>query len=125
MKRLAVILLLAGCAAPALTDVTMVNLDGVDYPVRRVAAEPLGPTGQFDVFTDENGNQVEVFPPDPATMGAAPALRVGGTSDLDTAIRVMAQFCDRPYDEVKDYGAYGDPVWTDPDTGEVVFWLEC
>lgn len=54
-----------------------------------------------------------------------PAVRIGGTADLDTAIRVLAAVCGFDYAKVKDWGAYGDPVWTDPRNGEIVFWTTC
>ena len=53
------------------------------------------------------------------------AVRMGGTRDRQTAIRVLAAACGFDYDRVKDWGAYGDPVWTDPRNGEIVFWTTC
>jgi hypothetical protein len=109
MKPLMVAAVLAGCST---MQPELITMNGVEYPVRRVAAESLAPA-MLMVSGSAQGAMAE------------PALRIGGTTDLDTAILVMAQVCDRPYDEVKHYGAYGDPVWTDPATGEVVFWVDC
>ena len=121
MKLLAVVWALAGCAT---TEVTMVRMDNATYPMCRVAAESLNPTRPPVSVTQADGSVVAALV-DPSVIWAEPALCIVGTPDPDTAIRVMAKFCDRPYAEVADYGAYGDPVWTDPATGQVVFWLEC
>ena len=111
---------------PALAErVFKVTLDGQTYTARVVTDEPSGhlrvPAGEVDA----NGNYVE---PEPIPLDAGPFeddVRIGGADDTDTAIRVLAAVCGFDYAKVKDWGAYGDPVWKDPRNGEIVFWTTC
>jgi hypothetical protein len=111
---------------PALAErLFKVTFDGQTYTARVVTDEPSGhlrvPAGEVD----ENGSFIE---PEPIPLDAGPfedAVRIGGTTEVDTAIKVLAAVCGFDYEEVKDWGAYGDPVWTDPRTGEIVFWTSC
>jgi hypothetical protein len=89
-----------------------VTLDGESYTARVVTGEP-------------SGHQRPGLEGDLKAGPFEPAVRVGGTTDRDIAIRVLAAACGFDYDRVKDWGAYGDPVWTDPRNGEIVFWTTC
>lgn len=111
---------------PALAErVFKVTLDGQSYTARIVTDEPSGHLRVPASEVDANGYVIE---PDPIPLDAGPfedAVRIGGAADTDTAIRVLAALCGFDYERVKDWGAYGDPVWHDERTGEIVFWTDC
>ncbi|MEO8531028.1 MAG: hypothetical protein ABI459_07380 [Deltaproteobacteria bacterium] len=103
----------AAAQAERLLKVTM---DGQSYTARIVTDEPSG----------------HLRPGLENDLKAGPfedAVRIGGVPDdeqsIDTAIRVLAAACNFDYAKIKDWGAYGDPVWTDPRNGEIVFWTTC
>jgi hypothetical protein len=102
-----------------------VTLDGAQYSARVVDDEPSGHLRR-PVVVDEQGIAHEIRPELDAGP-FLPAVRIGGTieHDIDTAIRVLAAVCGFDYENVKDWGAYGDPVWRDVRTDEVVFWTDC
>lgn len=67
----------------------------------------------------------------PASLDAGPyqpAVRIEGAApgDLQGALRAFAAVCGHAYDNVKDWGAYGDPIWQDPrDDAVVLYTSEC
>jgi hypothetical protein len=102
-----------------------VTLDGQTYTARVVRDEPSGHLIEPPMYIDDTGKAVHGEPRGLDEGPFEPAVRVGGTTDRAIAIRVLAAACGFDYDRVKDWGAYGDPVWTDPRNGEIVFWTTC
>jgi hypothetical protein len=113
---------------PALAErVFKVTIEDQVYSVRIVTDEPSGHLRVAPTMIDAAGNVIEGKPIGLDEGPFEAAVRVGGLGDNDSqgAIRAMAAVCGFEYEEVKDWGAYGDPVWFDVRTAELVFWTDC
>ena len=101
---------------------------GRSLRVVRSENEPFGHIMAPAISVDAAGNTVEAphagFD-DPPYMAA---VRIEGApqGDFAAALRAFAQVCGFAYDDVKDWGAYGDPLWQDPhDLAVVLYGAEC
>ena len=101
---------------------------GRSLRVVTVENEPFGHIMSPASSIDAAGNIVEAPRAgfnDPPFM-AAIRIEGVGPDDFQTALRAFAQVCGFAFDDVKDWGAYGDPLWQDPrDLAVVLYGAEC
>lgn len=100
------------------------TISGRSYRVVMIENEPFGHIVGAPVAIGLDGKHIEAEPPTLTAGPYEPAVRIEGvdSGDLQGALAAFAQVCGYAFDKVKDWGAYGDPIWQDPRDNAVVLW---